>query len=36
VTPRPEEATMVSAGWQLFPQHHGPDGFYLACLRKDT
>jgi 16S rRNA (cytosine967-C5)-methyltransferase len=36
VTPRPEGATMVSAGWQLFPQHHGPDGFYLACLRKES
>ncbi len=34
VTPRPNEATMVDAGWQLFPQQDGPDGFYLACLRK--
>ena len=34
VTPRPEQATMVDAGWQLFPQQDGPDGFYLACLRK--
>lgn len=34
VTPRPNEATMVHAGWQLFPQQDGPDGFYLACLRK--
>lgn len=34
VTPRPEEATMVQAGWQLLPQTQGPDGFYLACLRK--
>ena len=35
VTPRPEQATMVDAGWQLFPQQDGPDGFYLACLRKN-
>ncbi|MED5387403.1 MAG: 16S rRNA (cytosine(967)-C(5))-methyltransferase RsmB [Pseudomonadota bacterium] len=34
VTPRPQDATMVQAGWQLFPQEQGPDGFYLACLRK--
>ncbi|KGD62644.1 tRNA and rRNA cytosine-C5-methylase [Alcanivorax nanhaiticus] len=34
VTPRLNEATMVDAGWQLFPQQDGPDGFYLACLRK--
>ena len=36
VTPRPEGATMVDAGWQLFPEQHGPDGFYLACLRKES
>ncbi|MCG8394860.1 MAG: 16S rRNA (cytosine(967)-C(5))-methyltransferase RsmB [Pseudomonadales bacterium] len=35
VTPRPQGATMVEAGWQLFAQPDGPDGFYLACLRKD-
>ncbi|EKF74298.1 tRNA and rRNA cytosine-C5-methylase [Alcanivorax hongdengensis A-11-3] len=34
VTPRPEEATMVAAGWQLFPRAQGPDGFYVACLQK--
>jgi len=27
---------MVDAGWQLFPEQHGPDGFYLACLRKES
>ncbi len=33
-TPRPADAPAVSAGWQLLPEDNGPDGFYLACLRK--
>ncbi|MDX1804214.1 MAG: 16S rRNA (cytosine(967)-C(5))-methyltransferase RsmB [Alcanivorax sp.] len=36
VTPRPEQATIVDAGWQLLPQHQGPDGFFVACLRKEA
>jgi len=33
-TPRPADAPAVSAGWQVLPEDNGPDGFYLACLRK--
>lgn len=33
-TPRPSDAPEVAAGWQLLPTENGPDGFYLACLRK--
>lgn len=36
VTLRPPEAVKVAAGWQLLPQDHGPDGFYLACLHKSA
>lgn len=35
-TPRPAQAAEVAAGWQLLPTQNGPDGFYLACLRKRT
>lgn len=34
VTATPENAANVAAGWQLLPQDNGPDGFYVACLRK--
>ncbi|MBL7251973.1 16S rRNA (cytosine(967)-C(5))-methyltransferase RsmB [Alloalcanivorax marinus] len=34
LTERPPAAPAVEAGWQLLPRENGPDGFYLACLRK--
>ena len=34
LTERPPAAPAVAAGWQLLPREDGPDGFYLACLRK--
>ena len=34
LTERPPTAPAVAAGWQLLPHEGGPDGFYLACLRK--
>ena len=33
-TPRPATSPTVAAGRQLLPKDDGPDGFFLACLRK--